>query len=122
MTACSSLNGLFALRDHSSAKNLLTACDLDLPICLADGFLGNGTMNLPSFECEWVELKCSTTIRSSVESVECSAGDSSISQNCWRMSSPDVTVLWNVVTQACADEVEDQNYHIVPSQIQFRGL
>ncbi len=41
------------LSERSRDMNLLTACDLDWPMGLALGFLGflgRGTMNLPSFE------------------------------------------------------------------------
>ena len=77
MTSSSSLKRPFAVRERSSERNLLTACDLDSPICFADGFLGNRTTNLPSLEREWFDSKCRTTVRSSVESIEWSAGVSS---------------------------------------------
>ena len=57
MTSTSSLNWPFVVREASSTRNLLTACDLDSPIDFAEGSQGSGTINLPSGDRECSESR-----------------------------------------------------------------
>ena len=98
MTVAKSLNWFLARRDRSRERNLRTACILDSPRGLESRFLGRGTTNLPSLFKVWVSSKWRMTVRSWGDRLDAALGLSSISQNCLKMSSPEVTVTWWVDT------------------------
>ena len=76
------------------ARNLRITCDLESPIGFVSGFCGNGTTNVPDLAWEWLARKCSTTNHSSTKKEGGLLGDSSVSQNFWRMSSLHKAETW----------------------------
>ena len=90
ITASKASNSL-KRRERSSDRNLYTACDLDSPRVGAWGFLGSGTMNLPSGARRWFSQ--------SAEQQTFQVHVPSISQNLHSRSSPVAARVWCEMTQ-----------------------
>ena len=106
--------------ERSRDKNLRTACNLDLPIGLALVSLGSGTTNLPLPV--WV-IRFEMTDNSAFFHGKwwICVGDSSIFPNFQRISSPDVTEVWNVVMWRLA-WAEDAVDPVIPQSTQLNSV